>query len=78
LVGHPGSIVVEDIVHNSPAQQARFMVGDQIIAVDGTSVSGFTVQQTAARLAGKPRSFITVEVFRKSVNQRGVLRIAVP
>jgi hypothetical protein len=78
LTGHPSTIVVEDIVPNSPAQQARFMVGDQIITIDNTSVSGLTVQQVAARLAGRPRSFVSVEVFRKTVNQRGVLRIAVP
>jgi hypothetical protein len=78
LVGHPGSIVVENVIPNSPAQRAGFMEGDQIISIDHTSVSGFTVQQSGARLTGKSRSFVTVEVFRKSLNDRGLLRIAVP
>lgn len=78
LAGQPGAIVVEGIVSNSPAERAQFVVGDQILSVDNVSVSELTAQQTAALLIGKSRSFVNVEVFRKSVNGRGVLRVGVP
>jgi hypothetical protein len=78
LAGHPGAIVVEDIVSNSPAALAQFVVGDQILSIDSVSLADLTVQQTANLLTGKSRSFVNVEVFRKSVNGRGVLRISVP
>lgn len=78
LAGNPGSIMVEHIMPSSPAERAQFMVGDQILTIDNSSVAELTVDQAAARLVGRPRSFVSVEVFRKTVNQRRLLRIAVP
>ena len=84
LAGQPGAIVVEEIKPNSPAQQAQFMPGDQILAIDNFSVDDLSVQQVAARLSGRPRSFVNVEIFRmteifrRTFTQRGVLRVAVP
>jgi hypothetical protein len=78
LSGQPGSIIVEDVVANSPAERAQFMIGDQILNINDSSVSHLSVQQVADRLAGRSRSSVSVEVFRKKVNGRGILRISIP
>lgn len=78
LVGKPGAVTVEGVNPNTPALQAQFMVGDQIISIDSTSVAEFTVQQVAARLTIRPRSSVRVVVLRKQLNQRFLLHLSVP
>ena len=78
LSGQPGSIIVEDVVDNSPAKRARFMIGDQILNINYSSVSHLSVQHVADRLAGRPRSSVRVEVFRKKLNVRRILLISIP
>lgn len=78
LVGKPGMVIVEEVTPNTPALQAKFMVGDQIISIDSTSVAELTVQQVASRLSIRPRSSLRVVVFRKQLNQRFLLHLSVP
>lgn len=78
LVGKPGTVTVEEVTPNTPALQAQFMVGDQIISIDNTSVAELTVQQVAARLTIRPRSSVRVVVHRKQLNQRFLLHLSVP
>ncbi len=78
LAGSAGAVTVAAVQADSPAQQAQFVVGEQLLVIDGVVVTSMTPEQVAARLLGRSRSIVLVEVLRQSPYGRRTLRLQVP
>ena len=58
-----GYFVVEDFVEGSPASIAGIAhVGHRLVNIDGRSVFGLTLVQTARLLEGRPKSTVNIEM----------------
>lgn len=62
-----GRIVVLDAIPESPAAEAGIQSEDVIIAVDGKSVLGNTLDETVALMRGLPDTMVDITVDRKGV-----------
>jgi carboxyl-terminal processing protease len=59
-----GLIVVAAVFPNSPASKGGVQVGDRILSVDTTAVSGLKIDAVSGRLIGKPGTPVTVTFLR--------------
>ncbi len=56
--------VINSVIPNTPAQQAGLQRGDRIVAVDGTSTSGETIDQVVTRIRGPEGQSVTLTIER--------------
>lgn len=61
-----GAITVVEPIPNSPASRAGVQTGDRILAVDGTSTRGMTVQDVSERIRGQVGSPIVIRLQRQT------------
>ncbi len=59
-----GKLTVVEVFDNTPAAKAGLKPGDQIIRIEGESTVNITTAEAAARLRGKPKSTVAVQVRR--------------
>jgi carboxyl-terminal processing protease len=52
------------VIRKSPAQEAGLLAGDVVTAVDTSSVSGFTVDQSVAKIRGPRNSAVRLSLLR--------------
>ena len=57
-----GEIVINRVIPNSPAEEAKLPVGCVIVTIDGHELKGATVQDALARLAGKEGQAIALKL----------------
>jgi carboxyl-terminal processing protease len=57
-------LVITRPIDGSPAQKAGVHVGDVVIAVDGSSLDGLTVDAASARMRGPKGTVVTLQVQR--------------
>lgn len=57
-----GNVFITEPYYNSPAQKAGIVCGDEVLAIDGTSVIGLTTQECSDRMKGVPGSKVTLKV----------------
>jgi carboxyl-terminal processing protease len=58
-----GELIVSRVISGSPAEKAGMKAGDNITAVDGTSVTGMNFDQLAAKIRGDVGTKVTVTVI---------------
>lgn len=56
--------VITDLFENYPADLAGLRIGDKLIEIDGTDLSGKTMNEVSERLRGKSGSTISIKVVR--------------
>lgn len=59
-------IVAEDPDSDTPSGKAGLKKGDRIVAVDGVSVNGKTLDEVVKTIRGTPGTTVTVSIMRKS------------
>lgn len=70
LSGGGGSqpLTIDAIIPNSPASHTSLRPGDEIVAVDGTSIKGKTFDQVHGLIAGQEGTKVTLTIIRPSVS----------
>lgn len=63
---NPDATVISSVIPNTPAQEAGLMRGDKIVAVDGTSTSGQTLDQVVTRVRGPAGQPVTLTIERSN------------
>ena len=63
-----GSLLVLALIEGSPAAAAGLQPGDRILAVDGASVAGWSIDELVARVRGPAGTAVTLEVSRRDVD----------
>lgn len=58
------TFVVKKVYHDSPAEKAGIMPGDELIAVDGKALQGFTLTQAVMLIRGQAGTGVTVTLRR--------------
>lgn len=58
------TLVVANVLPNGPAEAAGLRAGDQILAIDGTTVAGVSLEAAAALLRGEPFTSVELRVRR--------------
>ena len=61
-IGDPARLYVAHIHPEGPARQAGLKHGDEVMAVDGTSVEGKTYEQVVRMVRGEPGGAVKVQV----------------
>jgi len=61
-VGDPAILYVGMVHPEGPAQQAGLRHGDEVMSVDGTSVTGKTYEQVVKMIRGEPGTIVKLEV----------------
>jgi len=64
-----GKILVVSPIVGSPAAKAGIKAGDQIVAVDGTSVEGMSLGQVIVRIRGQAGTGVTVTIHQEGQPQ---------
>ncbi len=59
-----GSVIVNAVIPGTPAEEAGLRRGDQILAVDGTTTKGETVDQAVTRVRGPEGEPVTLTIGR--------------
>lgn len=59
-----GSIVIQRVYPNTPAERAGIHEGDQIVEVDGQSTRGWKTSQVSERMQGEPGSTVRARFLR--------------
>lgn len=54
-----------EVTANSPAQTAGVQSGDRLTGVDGTDISGMTVEEVSALVKGEEGTFVTLTLIRQ-------------
>jgi carboxyl-terminal processing protease len=67
--------VITHPYRNFPAHRAGLKVGDEILAVDGKSVSGKATSEISALLKGQPKTEVEVKFRRYGMKEEQVLKI---
>ena len=67
LSGENARPTVGTVIPNTPAEEAGLRRGDQILAVDGRTTAGETVDQTVARVRGPEGEPVTLTIGRSDV-----------
>lgn len=72
-----GAVIVKDLIegplgYQNNAQKAGIQAGDEIIAIDGASVSGKTQEEVQEMIQGKPGSDVTFTVKRNGQSQTDI------
>ncbi len=57
-----GRVLVVRVLRDSPAERAGVAAGDEIVAVDGISVTGMTVEEVVPKVRGPEGSTVTLEL----------------
>lgn len=57
-----GNVFITEPYFNSPAHKAGIVCGDEVLAIDGTSVIGLNSQECSDRMKGVPGSKVTLKV----------------
>lgn len=70
-------LVIISVQPGSPADKAGLMIGDEIVAVDGKSVIGYTTQEAAMLLRGEVGTEVAVTFLRDGVEQTVTLKRAI-
>ncbi len=70
-----GRMMVVDVMEGYDAQKQGLRVGDELVAVDSTSLKGLDTDAVSALLRGDPGSRVTVTVRREGVPEPLVLTI---
>lgn len=65
----PRFITVVSPVEDSPGWEAGLVAGDQIVAIEGESARGITVEEAVDRLRGEPGTEVRIRVRRPSENR---------
>ena len=63
------NIRIVSVMEDSPGQKAGLLEGDQILAVDGTSVSEMAFDEVAAHVRGEPGTNVTLTIMRDGTQQ---------
>ena len=63
-VNDAGSFVVNSVIPGAPAEEAGLRRGDMIVAVDGTSTKGETLDTIASRIRGPAGETVTLTIER--------------
>lgn len=61
-------ILVENVVPDGPAEKAGIQQDDLIVAIDGVSTKGLTVQQASTKLRGKEGTSVSLTIQRDGSN----------
>jgi carboxyl-terminal processing protease len=56
-------------IHGTPAERAGVMAGDRIIKIDGESTEAITLLEAVKQLRGKPKTEVTLTVFREKTGK---------
>ncbi len=59
-----GRIIVTQLIDNSPASRAGILPGDEIVFIDGTNVTGYSLRDISALVKGRRGSAIVMGVRR--------------
>lgn len=59
-----GWLTISSPLDGSPAWKAGVMADDRVVAIDGQSTEGFTIDQSIDLLTGKPNTKVTITVER--------------
>ena len=70
----PGQTVGE-VFPNSPAEKAGIQVGDMIIAVNGDSTEGKTLEEVASTIRGPAGTAVELTIYRPRTGETLVIRI---
>jgi carboxyl-terminal processing protease len=62
--GDSSAVTIASVIPGTPAEEAGLRRGDTIVAVDGTSTSGETVDQVVARVRGPEGEKVTLTIQR--------------
>ena len=64
MLGEDGNIQVVEVVSGGPAEEAGILANDQIIAVDGQSVSGMDLNDSKTLIQGEENTTVEITVKR--------------
>lgn len=64
LTAHEGSLALQFLLANAPADRAGLRSGDRIVKIDGSPTTGMSPSQAHDRLRGTPGTTVTVTVSR--------------
>jgi carboxyl-terminal processing protease len=62
LEEHDGRMLVVRVLHDSPAEGAGMLAGDEIVSVDGVGVAGLTSSEVSSRVRGPEGTEVTLEL----------------
>lgn len=62
-----GKFIVDSVYKDMPAEKSGLKPGDAIIAVNGESSEGLTLQKLVAKVKGEKDTEVTIEVLRNNV-----------
>lgn len=65
--GKGSAVIIEATIPNSPAQKAGLLPGDQFLAVDGTDVTGKTIDDLGPLVRGPANTTVSITVHRPNV-----------
>lgn len=66
LIGKKGEeIIIREPYKNFPADKAGLLPGDVILAIDGNSIKGKTIEDVSEMLKGQPGKEITIKIRRE-------------
>src|SRR5215212_1405243 len=66
---------ITEIFESSPAESGGVRPGDQIVAVDGTTVDGLTPLELSQRVRGEPGTAVELTINREGTPEPFVLRL---
>jgi len=69
IIAEDGYITVVAPIKNTPAYRAGILPLDQIIAVDGVSILGFTTNEASSLIRGTPGSTVVLTIRRAGTTQ---------
>jgi predicted metalloprotease with PDZ domain len=76
-IGDPASLYVAHVHPEGPAQQAGLKHGDELVTVNGASVTGMTYEQVAKMVRGEAGTVVKLGVKREGgVREIAIARIA--
>lgn len=67
IMSSDGWITVVTPLADTPADRAGMLPGDQIIAVDGRSTKGWSIQRASATMRGEPGTTVRLDVMRAGI-----------
>jgi carboxyl-terminal processing protease len=70
-----GIITIVSPLSESPAEKAGLLPGDKIIAVDGNSTEGWSVNEAVSKIRGELGKVVELSVFREGDQQPRAIRI---
>ena len=71
-----GQTVITDVLEDSPASEAGLRAGDIILAVDGTPITGRTLEQVSLMIRGNEGTQVTLTIRRAGAEQPQTITMA--